>query len=247
VFHLRDGVKFHDGSDLNADTVVWNVKRMVQNPKSFAKPYLLAVDENDPASALDPMTVQVNLTRPSSAVLSSLSDAGSNGGGTTAIVSKKAADDHGEDWLKLNPVGTGPFRFVSFNSGDKLVVQRNDNYWVTGADGKATPYVDGVTYRVIIEATTQFNEMRAGTAELGRVRLTWTVIGSSAEAGSFSSIASRYGLAKLLGFWTIRFTFHTTVSAFRSEPSWNLTPSRRWNTILSPEVSQLLASIGWAA
>jgi peptide/nickel transport system substrate-binding protein len=166
VFHLRDGVKFHDGSDLNADTVVWNLKRMVQNPKSFAKPYLLAVDENDPASALDPMTVQVNLTRPSSAVLSSLSDAGSNGGGTTAIVSKKAADDHGEDWLKLNPVGTGPFRFVSFNSGDKLVVQRNDNYWVTGADGKATPYVDGITYRVIIEATTQFNEMRADTADL---------------------------------------------------------------------------------
>jgi peptide/nickel transport system substrate-binding protein len=165
VFQLRDGVKFHDGSDLNADVVVWNLNRMVQNPKSFARNYLQAVDEKTPAVALDPMTVQVNLTRPSAAVLSNLSDAGSNGSPSTAIVSKKAADDHGEDWLKLNPVGTGPFKVVSFASGDKLVVQRNENYWRTGADGKPMPYLDGITYRVIIEASTQFNEMRAGTSD----------------------------------------------------------------------------------
>jgi peptide/nickel transport system substrate-binding protein len=165
VFHLRDGVKFHDGSDLTAEVVVWNINRMVQNPKSFAKNLLSAVDAKEPAVALDPMTVQVNLTRPSAAVLSSLSDASSNGGGTTAIVSKKAADENGEDWLKLNPVGTGPFRFVSFASGNKLQVQRNENYWRMGADGKPLPYLDGVTYRVIIEATTQFNEMRAGTSD----------------------------------------------------------------------------------
>lgn len=168
VFHLRDGVKFHDGSDLNADVVVWNVNRMIQNPKSFAKNLLSAIDDKEPATAVDAMTVQVNLTRPSAAVLSSLSDASSNGGGTTAIVSKKAADEHGEDWLKLNPVGTGPFRFVSFASGDKLVVQRNENYWQMGADGKPLPYLDGVTYRVIIEATTQFNEMRAATSDFAQ-------------------------------------------------------------------------------
>jgi peptide/nickel transport system substrate-binding protein len=168
VFHLRDGVKFHDGSDLNADVIVWNVKRMVQNPKSFARNYLLSVDDKDPATALDPMTVQVNLSRPSAAVLSNLSDAGSNGGGNTAIVSKKAADDHGEDWLKLNPVGSGPFRVVSFASGDKLQVQRNENYWQLGADSKPQPYLDGITYRVIIEASTQFNEMRAGTSDFAQ-------------------------------------------------------------------------------
>jgi peptide/nickel transport system substrate-binding protein len=112
------------------------------------------------------MTVQVNLTRTSAAVLANLSDAASNTSPNTAIVSKKAADDHGEDWLKLNPIGTGPFRFVSFASGDKLVVQRNENYWRTGADGKSLPYLDGATYRVIIEASTQFNEMRSGTSDL---------------------------------------------------------------------------------
>ncbi|TMF03975.1 MAG: ABC transporter substrate-binding protein [Chloroflexi bacterium] len=168
VFHLRDGIKFHDGSDLTADVVVWNINRMVQNPKSFARNYLSAVDANNPATATDPLTVQLNLTRPSAAVLSSLSDATSNGGGTTAIVSKKAAEDHGEEWLALNPVGTGPFRFVSFTSGDKLQVQRNENYWRTGADGKPLPHLDGITYRVIIEATTQFNELRAGTSDFAQ-------------------------------------------------------------------------------
>ncbi len=147
--------------DLNADAIVWNLKRMVQNPKSFAANFLPAVDKNNPAQTLDPLTVQVNLTRPSAAILSSLSDAVVN----TAIVSKKAADDHGEEWLKTNAVGTGPFKFVSFASGDKLVVTKNENYWQMGADGKPLPYVDGATYRVIIEATTQFNEMRAGTAD----------------------------------------------------------------------------------
>ncbi len=161
VFKLQENVKFHDGSPLDADAVVWNLKRMVQNPKSFAANFLPAVDKNNPAQTINPLTVQLNLTRPSDAILSSLSDAINN----AAIVSKKAADDHGEDWLKTNAVGTGPFKFVSFASGDKLVVTKNESYWQMGADGKPLPYADGATYRVIIEATTQFNEMRAGTAD----------------------------------------------------------------------------------
>ncbi len=161
VFKLQENVKFHDGSPLDAGAVVWNLKRMVQNPKSFAANYLPAVDKNNPAQTINPLTVQLNLTRPSDAILSSLSDAINN----AAIVSKKAADDHGEDWLKTNAVGTGPFKFVSFASGDKLVVTKNESYWQMGADGKPLPYADGATYRVIIEATTQFNEMRAGTAD----------------------------------------------------------------------------------
>jgi peptide/nickel transport system substrate-binding protein len=164
VFYLRDGIKFHDGSDLTADVVAWNLNRMVQNPKSFATNYLSAVDKNSPSTVIDRTTVRLNLTRPSAAVLANLSDAAAQGN-NTAIVSKKAADDHGEAWLALNPVGTGPFRFVSFASGDKLQVQRNENYWQTGADGKPLPYLDTITYRVIVEATTQFNEMRAGTSD----------------------------------------------------------------------------------
>ena len=162
TFKLRPGVKFHDGSDLTAEVVAWNIGRMVQDPKSFAANYLLAVDKQSPATVVDPLTVRVNLTRPSSAALTSLSDANTN----TFITSKKAVDDRGADALRSTPVGTGPFKFVSFNSGDKLVVTKNENYWKKGPGGQALPYVDGITYRVIIESTTQFNEMRAGTSDL---------------------------------------------------------------------------------
>jgi len=164
VIKLQENVKFHDGSDLNADAVVWNVNRMVQNPKSFARIILPQVNKESPSQALDPMTVQINMTAPSAALLASLSDGLDNP--TTSIVSKKAADDKGEEWLKLNPVGTGPFKFVSFNSGDRLVVEKNSNYWRMGADDKPLPYADRATYRVIIEASTQFTEMRSGTADL---------------------------------------------------------------------------------
>lgn len=162
VFKLREGITFHDGSDLNADVVVWNLQRMVQNQESFAANYLPAVDEAEPAVALNPMTVQLNLTRPSAAILSSLSDAVEQ----TAIVSKQAADDNGEEWLKTNPVGTGPYRFGSWRSGDRLEVTRNEDYWQIGEDGEPLPYIDSITYRVIIEISTQFAEMRAGTADL---------------------------------------------------------------------------------
>ncbi len=142
--------------------VAWNIARMVQDKKSFAANYLQAVDRQNPATVIDPLTVRVNLTRPSSATLTSLSDANTN----TFIVSKQLADQKGAAALQSTPIGTGPFKFVSFNAGDKLVVAKNENYWEKGADGQRLPYVDGITYRVIIEATTQFNEMRAGTADL---------------------------------------------------------------------------------
>lgn len=164
VVKLRQGVTFHDGSPLDAEAIVWNLKRMTQNPKSFARNYLAAIDEANPAIAADRSTVQINLKRPSAAVLSSLSDANGN----TPIVSKKAAETNGEEWLKLNPVGTGPFKFVSFTSGEKLVVAKNDSYWQVGLDGKPMPYVDGITYRVIIDASTQFAEMRAEAADFAQ-------------------------------------------------------------------------------
>ena len=159
VFHLRKGIKFHDGSDLNAEAVVWNLTRMVKDERSFARNGLTVVDADNPAEALDDMTVQLNLTQPSGGVLARLS------GNNMNIVSKKAADDHGEDWLQMNPVGTGPFTFVRWDTGDKLVVEKNPDYWRNGVDGKPLPYVDRVTWRVIIEAATRLNEMRAGTAD----------------------------------------------------------------------------------
>lgn len=164
TFTIRDGVSFHDGSELNAEVVAWNLARMVQTEESFAKNSLPAVDVENPAEVIDPMTVQLNLTRPSAGVLTALSDVVLE----TAIVSKQAIDENGEDYLKANAVGTGPFTFVEWRSGDALEVARNENYWQLGDDGEPMPYVDGVTHRIIIAVSTEFAEMRAGTADFMR-------------------------------------------------------------------------------
>ena len=164
IFNLREGVTFHDGSPLNAEVVRWNLARMVQAPDSFAATYLQAVDPENPAEVIDDLTVRLNLTRPSAGLLVSLSDVILE----TAIVSKAAADANGEEWLKANAVGTGPFRFVEWRTGDALEVTRNENYWQMGADEQPLPYMDSMTYRIIISVATQFAEMRAGTADFMR-------------------------------------------------------------------------------
>jgi peptide/nickel transport system substrate-binding protein len=158
-FMIRKGVKFHDGSDLNAEVVAWNLNRMVNNKKSYAASRLRVVDETNVATVLDEYTVVLNLKHVSGGIVSRLSET------PCGVVSKKAADDNGEEWLQQNPVGTGPFKFVSWEPGNKTVLERNPNYWKMGADGKPLPYLDKVTFRIIREKTTMLNELRAGTAD----------------------------------------------------------------------------------
>jgi len=161
TFTLREGVTFHDGSALTAEVVAWNIARMVQNEASFASNSLRAVDVENPATVIDDLTVRVNLTRPSAAVLTSLSDVQLE----TPMVSMAAAEANGEEWLKANPVGTGPFKFESWTTGDSLRVVRNENYWEAGTDGQPLPYLDAINYRIIVSVATGFAEMRAGTAD----------------------------------------------------------------------------------
>ena len=161
TFTLREGVTFHDGSALTAEVVAWNIARMVQTETSFARNSLRAVDVDNPATVIDDLTVRVNLTRPSSAVLTSLSDIQLE----TPMVSMAAAEANGEEWLKANPVGTGPFKFESWTTGDSLRVVRNESYWQMGADGQPLPYLDAINYRIIISVATGFAELRAGTAD----------------------------------------------------------------------------------
>ena len=70
------------------------------------------------------------------------------------MVSPTAAEAAGADF-GLNPVGSGPFRFVEWRTGDRLVVEKNPDYW---QDGK--PYLDGITFRYISDATTVVNGLR---------------------------------------------------------------------------------------
>jgi ABC-type transport system substrate-binding protein len=162
TFKLRRGVKFHDGSDFNADAVAWNAQQWMQHPKSLAKDNLIGVDSQNPATVVDDYTLKINLSAPNGALLAALSDASRN----TGIASKAAFESMGGDALNLHAVGTGPFVFEQFQSGSQLSVTRNPNYWDKDADGSPIPYLDKVVYRFVPNDSVRLTEMRSGNADI---------------------------------------------------------------------------------
>jgi len=158
IMKIRKGVKFHDGSDMNAEVAAWNIKRIVQNPVSIAKSQIGELDSENPATVIDEYTVQLNLIQPSTDILFGLANF------RCTMVSMKAAEDNGEEWLQLNPVGTGAFKFVKWEPGSKIELVKFTDYWKMGADGKPLPYLDKLTYKVVLEVSTAVTEILAGPA-----------------------------------------------------------------------------------
>lgn len=152
TFNLREGVTFQDGSPFNAEAVVFNFERMIDEdhpnhtgtfPLAF---YFSAVNS---VEAVDDLTVKFTLNEPFAPFLSNLAyPAG-------LIVSKAAVEKFGEDFDR-NPVGTGAFKFVEWQSNTRVVVDRFDDYW----DGAAP--LDAVVYRPITDANTRVAEMLSG-------------------------------------------------------------------------------------
>ncbi len=130
---LREGVKFHDGSDFNARAVKWNLDRQIEAGKA---PDWESVD------VINDYTIRINIPGYKNTILTGL------GAGTAMITSPTAVELNGLDWARWHPVGTGPFKFVEYQRDSKLVYERNDDYWQDGL-----PYLDGVEFVVIADET----------------------------------------------------------------------------------------------
>src|SRR5712691_7930934 len=141
VFHLEEGVKFHDGTDFDAEVAKWNIDRILDpEVKSWVRPYYEGIAQIE---AVDKHTLRIHMKEPSGALLTAL------GGYFQGIpmISRKAFETYGKDWL-YHPVGTGPYIFKEWIPGKHVILDKNPHYWkkahsIGFSGGQLPLYVEG--------------------------------------------------------------------------------------------------------
>lgn len=123
-FNLKKGVTFHDGTPFTAKDVVYSINRIMKDPKSLQKSGLKDITE---VQARDDHTVVITTKVPNAVMLDRLTN--------RYMISKAAADKRGPE-ADQHPIGTGPYKFVSWERNGPMVLTRNDDYWGPKADIK---------------------------------------------------------------------------------------------------------------
>jgi peptide/nickel transport system substrate-binding protein len=149
---LRPGVKFSDGTPLNAQAVAYNFTRDLASPCTCKPTWPLA---KVPVTVVNANTVQINLSAPDGALKNQLQDANVNW-----IASPTALKTMGEQKFKITPVGAGPFTVVSDTLSNTLVLKKNPNYWQAGH-----PYLDGLTFKATADDEAALETLQAGGAQ----------------------------------------------------------------------------------
>jgi peptide/nickel transport system substrate-binding protein len=149
TFTLREGVKFHDGTDFNADAVKANFERGMTE-KSPRRNELASVKSID---VVDPKTIKVTLKEPFAPFLSVLTDRAG------MIVSPKAAKEMGDDFI-TKPVCSGPFKFQDRVKGDHITLVKNENYWQPGL-----PKADKLTYKIFTDPNVELVNLQSGQVD----------------------------------------------------------------------------------
>ncbi|MBW1914952.1 MAG: ABC transporter substrate-binding protein [Deltaproteobacteria bacterium] len=145
IFHLRKGVKFHDGTDFNAQAVKWNLDKVIESET----PYLKKISSID---IVDDYTIICNLKEWDAILLDDF------GHPACSIISPTAFEKNGgEDWANTHPIGTGPFIVTKFSQRQYMNFVRNENYWEEGL-----PYLDGFNILNIADPMTAVASLRRG-------------------------------------------------------------------------------------
>jgi peptide/nickel transport system substrate-binding protein len=216
---LREGVKFHDGSDLTAEVVKNNLDAYRgQYPARSPLLFVFVFEPIESVEVVDPLTVQVNLKQPWVAFDSAL-----HGSGRVGMLAQAQLDDPVS--CADNLIGTGPFKFVDWVPNQKFTAEKNPDYWATDAAGEQLPYLDEIEFRPIIEIAQRQNALQSGEinamhtsdaeavdeltdmAEAGEINafqseefgeVTYVML--NAEQAPFDNITARKALAYALDF-----------------------------------------------
>jgi peptide/nickel transport system substrate-binding protein len=146
---VRKGVKFHDGTDFNAQAVKWNLEQQMAIKRAEVR-QVQSID------AIDDSTLRLNLANWDNALTFSLAS-------YVGVMTSPAAFEKygGQDGVKNNPVGTGPFKFVSFNRDVSLKYEKFNGYWQQGK-----PYLDRVEFNYIADPVVRLASFKASEGQV---------------------------------------------------------------------------------
>ncbi|MGH3098891.1 MAG: ABC transporter substrate-binding protein [Streptosporangiales bacterium] len=153
TLHLRKGVTFHDGTDLTAKAVKFNLDRILD--PDVKVPIRASFEVINKVEAVDNSTVRLHLKYPDPNLINNL-------GITIAGILSPKSVEKGDNTYKnvVKPVGTGPYEFVSFKKGDRVTYKKYDDYW-----GKK-PYYDKVIFHIVPEGNSREAILRSGQADM---------------------------------------------------------------------------------
>lgn len=147
TFKIRKGIKFHDGSDLNAEVVAWNYQLLKDTKKLQFHEMIKRIE------IVDDYTMVLHLTGYNNQLEYSF--------GWVAILSKAAYESKGKEWCRTHIVGTGPFQQVEWKRDVHLKWKKFDGYWQKGR-----PYLDGIEVIYIPDPVTASAMIQAGQADM---------------------------------------------------------------------------------
>ncbi len=150
-FKLRKGVKFHDGTPMTAKDVKFSIDREIdpQNKVFFAQIYATIKE----AQVVDDYTIRVITKVPDPLLLKRMSH-------NMFILPSDQVKQKGADVFFQHPIGTGPFKFVSWTRNDRMVLEANESYW------GGAPKVQRVILRPVPEIATRIAELQTGNADI---------------------------------------------------------------------------------
>lgn len=140
--HLREGVKFHNGEVMTADDVKYTLETYLASPSMQSTYFMFAG-----AKVVDENTVKIQMAFPYGSVPSMMAG--------LYILNRKACEEAGDEYSR-NPVGTGPFEFVSWEEGQKITLKAFDDYY----EGKAS--IENLVFKIITDSNTAYIALETG-------------------------------------------------------------------------------------
>lgn len=160
TFKLREDVTFHDGTKFDAKAVKATYDHVV-DPATKSKSGLGALGPYKQTKIIDPYTVEISFKAPNAGFLHQ------QAAGNFGIASPTALEKYGPSGFGNNPVGSGPFKFESYATGDRLSLVKNPDYtWGPAELGTGPAQLDKLVFRIVADDSGRYNALQSGQLQI---------------------------------------------------------------------------------